>query len=140
MQAVEIIGFRVGRTRKIPLFLVSACAGDGNPSGSDVESFVDLNEFLVDHPASTFFARVKGDSLDELGIRDDDVLIVDSSIDPVDGKFVLIYLKNELTVKVYRNIRGKEYLQSANNQFVPLKVGSMNFDVLGVVTKVIHSI
>ena len=81
MEVVKIFGLRSGSNNagdRIPLFAMSVAAGTPVPAESDIESSIDLNEFLIEHPASTFFAHVAGDNLTDEGIEDGDILIVDT--------------------------------------------------------------
>lgn len=141
MANIEIFGYEPHTSQKLPLFLMSVSAGFPIPVEHEIEKEIDLNEFLVEHPAATFFARVKGFSLETIGINDSDVLICDTAIEPTDGKLVLVLVNNELTVKFYRCIDGEVFLQSQNLSFMPLKIEPyIEFSVVGVVTKVIHSL
>lgn len=143
MDSIEIIGFQRqdGQFERLPLFIMSVSAGIPVPAESDVEKDIDLNEFLIDHPASTFFARIHGNMLNDVGISDGDILIVDTSLEPADSRLVIAQINGELTVKLYRELHGQIYLESHNNQFLPIKIEPyMQFEVLGRVTKIIHSI
>jgi DNA polymerase V len=116
-------------------------AGKANPVENEIDKIIDLNEFLVEHPAATFFARIKGDTLKDAGINDDDILIVDTVLEPKDGKIVIASVNGDMTVKIYRFIDGVEYLQSQKDHFMPMKIEPyLEFVVVGVVTKVIHSL
>jgi DNA polymerase V len=79
--------------------------------------------------------------LDEIGISDGDILIVDSVVDATDNKVVVATINGELTVKIYRNVDGEEFLQSGNMQFMPMRIEPyIEYDIIGVVTKVIHTL
>lgn len=141
MKVTEIFSFRKKSSSSIPLFLMSVSAGHPVPVDTEIEREIDLNEFLVKHPASTFFARVKGERMHHADINDGDILIVDTSLDPVDGNVVIVSINGEITVKIYRNIRGDIYLESQNKQFLPLSIDPyVELKPIGVVTKVIHSL
>ncbi len=142
MEVIEIIGFKPNDeySAKMTLFEMSVAAGYPIPVESGIEKEVDLNEFLVEHPASTFFARVEGLNMIHAGIRDGDVLVVDSAIKPSDGKIVLVTLNSGLTVKIYREIDGDIFLESQKQQFLPLTVGEIEFEIIGTVSKIIHSL
>lgn len=143
METIQIIGYQTasGEYTKLPLFTMSVAAGIPTPVDTHIDKEIDLNEFLVDHPAATFFAKVNGDSLRNYGIRNDDILIVDTSIEPRDGKAVLASISGELSIKIYRIVDGDVYLESNDNRFLPMKIeGYMEFVLLGVVTKIIHSL
>lgn len=141
MEIVEIFGFQAGIYNKIPLFAMSISAGIPVPVNSDNKGEVDLNDFLIEHPTATFFAKVKGEEMQDIGIYNGDVLIVDTSLEPKDNKVVVVSIQGVLTVKIYRIIEGEIFLQSYSNQFLPLKIEPyMEFVLIGVVTKIIHSI
>ena len=143
MEEIQIIGYQTasGEYAKLPLFTMSVAAGVPTPVDTHIDKEIDLNEFLVKHPAATFFAKVTGDSLKNHGICDGDILIVDASIEPEDGKFVLASISGEISIKIYRTIGGDVYLESSNNRFLPIKIdGYLEFILLGVVTKIIHSL
>jgi len=141
MDAIEILGFHPLSMKKIPLFTMSVSAGIPVPVDSDIEKEVDLNEFLVEHPSATFFAKVHGYSFEQAGIMDGDILIVDTNLEPTDGRFVVVLINDELTVKIHRVIDGRTYLQSHDKKFVPKDIEPfLSFDVMGVVTKVVHSL
>ncbi|NER85020.1 MAG: LexA family transcriptional regulator, partial [Leptolyngbya sp. SIO1D8] len=101
-----------------------------------------LNDFLVERPAATFFVKVKGDMLKDVGISDNDILIIDTSIEPTDGKFVIASVNDELAVRFYREIEGERFLESHTGQFLSLDNDKalIEFQLLGTVTKVIHSL
>ncbi|MFN3195310.1 MAG: LexA family protein [Chlorobiota bacterium] len=142
MSNFEIIGFLPKSDRKIPFFTMSVAAGIPIPVEGDVDREVDLNDFLVERPAATFFVKVKGDMLKDVGISDNDILIIDTSIEPTDGKFVIASVNDELAVRFYREIEGERFLESHTGQFLSLDNDKalIEFQLLGTVTKVIHSL
>ena len=77
-------------------------AGFPSPSQDYLEQTLDLNRFLVSHPESTFFAKVVGDSMIDVGIEEGDLLVIDRSIDPQDGHIVVAFLDGEFTLKFIR--------------------------------------
>jgi DNA polymerase V len=142
MENFEIIGFQPMNSRSdLPLFSMPVAAGLPVPAESDIESRLDLNEFLVQHPAATFFAKVKGSFAGDIGIADGDILIVDTSLKPQDGKYVLATINGALSIKIYRKIDNQEFLVSGNFQFLPMSIEPyISFSIIGVVTSVIHSL
>ncbi len=141
MELKEVFALEPGAGEKAPLYSMSVSAGTPVSVGSEKDEEVDINEFLVKHPAATFFAKVCGDAMADLGVRDDDLVIFDSSLEPKDGKIVVARCNEELTLKVYRVFDGEAFLQSTNNQFLPMEINPyVKFEILGLVTKVIHSL
>jgi len=119
--------------------MASVSAGFPSPAEDYIEGKLDLNKYLVKHPAATFFVKVTGNSMIDAGIHDKDMLIVDRSIKPVDKKVVIAVVNGELTVRRIRVTKGKILLMPENRDYKPLQVEEeMGFEVWGVVTNVIH--
>ncbi len=90
-------------------------------------------------PTATFMMRVKGHSMTGCGIHSGDLLIVDRSIDPVDGAVVIAVLEGEFTVKRFRKSGGRIMLVAENPDFPPIVVSQeMDFYIWGVVTFNVH--
>ena len=122
-----------------PLFLVPVSAGFPSPAEDYIEGNLDLNRYLIKHPAATFFVKVTGSSMIDAGIHDGDILIVDRSLKPADRKVVIAVVNGELTVRRIRVNKGKVVLISENKDYQPLQIEEeMDFEVWGVVTTVIH--
>jgi DNA polymerase V len=143
MEIVEVIGFEADSNpvESLPLFTMSVSAGVPVSVDNDTIIQVDLNEFLIDNPASTFFVKVRGNSSKFQDISDDDILVVDEKAEPFDGNLVVVALNGELSVKIYREANDKVYLESYDNKYLPLEIEPyMKFYMLGKVTKIIHSL
>ncbi len=104
-----------------------------------IEQKLDLKEYLIEHPNSTFFVRVKGESMINEGIYDEDLLVVDKGIEPAIGQIVIAEINGEFTVKKIDMIKGSLYLVAANDKFDPILINEeTEFMVWGVVTYCIH--
>jgi DNA polymerase V len=109
---------------KLQLFTSQPQAGFPAPGDDQVERILDINDLVVKHPASTFFVRVSGDSMEGAGIFDNDVLVVDRSIDTTFGQIVVAAINGELVVKrLERGTDGRLVLVSENTKYAPLLVG-----------------
>ncbi len=116
-------------------------AGFPSPAADYVEGSLDLNEYLIAHPASTFFVRVDGHSMVKAGIFPDDILVVDRSLEPVSGKIVVAIYDGELTVKRLKIEQGKYWLVPESDDYEPICVHKdTDFQVWGVVCWVIHKV
>jgi len=123
----------------LPLFSARVQAGFPSPADDHLERSIDLNEELIQHPAATFFVRVKGESMHDAGIQSGDILVVDRSLAPTDRKIVVAMIDGEFTVKRFRNQDGRIFLEAANEQFPKIEVsGDQELVVWGVVSFVIH--
>ena len=123
----------------LPLYLSSIKAGFPSPADDYIEKKLDLNEYLIKNPPATFFLRVSGDSMKDACIQEEDLLIVDCSINAVSENIVVAALDGELTLKRVRKIQGKLYLVAENKNYDPLPVTEdSDLIIWGVVTHVIH--
>jgi len=137
----QIYSFDKRTKQELPLFNVRISAGFPSPADDYIDKKLDLNEFLIKHPAATFFVRVEGDSMIDAGIHSEDILIVDRALEPTNNKIVIAVTEGELTVKRIRKIKGKLYLVAENPDFEPIEVTEgMQCEVWGVVTHVIHRV
>jgi DNA polymerase V len=123
-----------------PLFLVPVSAGYPSPADDYLDGKLDLNAYLIKHPAATFFVWVTGDSMIEARIHAGDLLIVDRALPPVDNSVVIAVVNGELTVKRLCTRGGRLCLLPSNGQYLPLQIDETTaFEVWGVVTYVIHA-
>ncbi len=122
--------------------LISASAGFPSPAENYVEEKLNLNSYLIKNKESSFFVRVSGDSMINVGIFDNDILIVDRSLDPKRQSIVIVSIDGELVIKKLMKDQSKNYyLKSENSNYPNIKLNSNRDTVIwGVVTYVIHSL
>lgn len=112
-------------------------AGFPSPAQDYMTESIDLNKSLVSHPATTFYARAVGNSMEGCGIADGDLLVVDKSLDPTDGDIVVAFIDGEFTLKRLRRDDANDclWLVPANSDYRPIKVTADNdFIIWGVLT------
>ena len=125
---------------EIPLVGTGIRAGFPSPADDFLDVSIDLNKELIKNPPATFFGRVNGDSMRDLGIDDGDLLIIDKSIEPTDGKIAVCFVDGEFTLKRIKLEKDAVWLIPANENYSPIKVtADNNFMVWGIVTHVIKS-
>ncbi|MCB1073228.1 MAG: translesion error-prone DNA polymerase V autoproteolytic subunit [Chlamydiales bacterium] len=125
---------------ELPLFSNKVRAGFPSPAEDHIEQKLDLNQFLIKHPAATFFVRVEGDSMKNGGISNGDILIVDRAITPQSGQIIVAILNGEFTVKRVKKQGKRLFLIPENPEFPLMEVTEeVDFQVWGVVTYTIHS-
>ena len=125
----------------IPLYATRVAAGLPSPTDDYVERHLDLNEYLVKRPSATFFVRVEGDSMINAGIYENDILVVDRSIKPTDGKIVIAVVNGELTVKRLSDKPGHLCLLPENPRYNPIEITEeVEFSIWGVVRHVLHAL
>ena len=122
-----------------PVFLDSVSAGFPSPATDYMENKLDLNEYLIKHPASTFIVKAKGPSMTDAGILSGDLLIVDRSITPKSNDTVIASIFGDLTVKKLQKKENSLFLLSANSDYPGIQVKEeMECFIWGVVTYIIH--
>lgn len=124
---------------QIPLALNTIKAGFPSPADDFVENNLDLNEFLIHHPNSTFFVKVSGDSMINVGIHPGCILVVDKSAPYADRSIVVALVENEFTVKRLRLVKNNFYLFPENSKYKPIKLNQED-TIWGVVTAVINKL
>lgn len=125
---------------ELPLVSEGISAGFPSPALDFTIVSIDLNKQLVKHPASTFYGRVKGNSMKDEGIEDGDLLVIDKSMDVLDGKVAVCYLDGEFTVKKIKLLKNVCWLMPANENYKPIQITPENdFLIWGIVTHVIKS-
>ncbi len=126
---------------EIPLFSSKVQAGLPEPADDYIEGMVNLNSFLLSKPGETFLVRATGDSMIDVGIFSNDLLIVDSSIMPKSGQIVIAALNGSLTVKRLQiKDNNQVLLLPENDRFSAIAITeSCDFHIWGVVTSSIRS-
>ncbi len=124
----------------IPLVNTTISAGFPSPADDFLDASIDLNKALIRNKDATFYGRVKGDSMSGAGIHDGDLLVIDKSIDPKDGKIAVCFIDGDFTVKRIKITKDIIWLIAENKNYQPIKVTKDNdFLIWGIVTNVIKS-
>jgi len=112
-------------------------AGFPSPAADYLEEAIDLNRYVIRNKAATFYARIDGNSMEPI-LSNNDLVVVDRSLTPVDGDIALCYIDGEFTVKTIQRTPNAVYLIPANRQYDPITVTKDNELIIwGIVT---HSI
>ena len=125
---------------RIPLLNDSVSAGFPSPADDYTEENIDLNEHLISNPFSTFFLRVKGDSMINAGIKDKDLIIVDKSLIAKPGNIVIAMIDGEFTIKRLSIKNDELYLKAENHDYPDFSFKNhIDVQIWGVVIYSIHS-
>src|SRR6478735_2656308 len=115
-----------GVTMELPFFDVGISAGFPSPADDFIELTIDLNRHLIKHKDATFFAKVKGNSMINAGICDGDLLVIDKSLEPQNGKIAVCQIDGEFTVKRIQIEQDIVWLIAENEEYQPIKVTPEN--------------
>ncbi len=108
--------------RTWPLGLTPISAGFPSPAEDYADRRLDINEYLVRNPVSTFFFSVQGDSMQGAEIFNGDILVVDRSIAPAHGHIVVAFLNGERLVKRLHRRGGRVALVAENPAYPPIEL------------------
>ena len=112
-------------------------AGFPSPAQDYLTGTIDLNKELIRHRDTTFLARVSGNSLQEAGICDGDIIVIDKSLEARNGDFVVAFVDGEFTLKEFRLDDNAKcaWLIPHSKDYEPIKVTEENqFMIWGVLT------
>ena len=115
--------------------------GFGAAADDYMERGIDLNEQLIRNKPATFFMKVSGNSMIDAGIYDGDIVIVDKSIKPVNGKIVIAVIDGEMLIRRYQKTMNKLLLIPETSKLATIDVSEFSdFKVWGVVVHLIRSL
>lgn len=116
-------------------------AGFPSPAEDFEGQHMSLDRELVRNKATTFFARVSGQSMVNAGLHDQDLLVIDRSLAPEHNKIAVCFLDGEFTVKRLKVESDGVWLQPENDHYYPIKITEDNhFVIWGIVTNVIKRV
>ena len=123
------------------LFAPGVKAGFPSPAEDYLHESLDFNRDLIRHPEATFYGRVAGDSMQDAGICEGDIAVIDRSVEPQDGDVIVGYINGEFTIKFLDLTHRKDgyiELRPANKKYSPIRIDENDsFEVWGVVIWVI---
>ena len=126
----------------LPFHLHKVGAGFPSPATDYIEDDIDLNTHLIKNIPSTFLIRVQGKSMNKVGIHNDDLLVVDRSLDPKNFSTVVANVNEELIVKNFVKENNQSFLTSGSKKSkdkINLTENSEIF-IWGIATYVIHAL
>lgn len=125
-----------------PLLMhASIRAGFPNPAEEAGGFALDLNNYLVKHPVSTYYLRVEGDSMTGAGIISGDVVVVDKSLEARSGDIVVAAVEGDFTLKRLKKQGSEAWLIAEHPGYAPIPLHeAAEASLWGVVTFVIHRV
>ena len=130
-----------GDNTGVHFFDTGISAGFPSPADDFKEQRLSLDEELVKNKEATFYARVSGQSMIGAGLDDNDLLVIDRSLEPENNKIAVCFLDGEFTVKRLRVEGDDVWLQPENPNYPIIKITEANnFVIWGIVTNVIKKV
>jgi DNA polymerase V len=143
MKKNSLIFFVPKRQKVTGQWMVEESISAGFPSPADdfKENRISLDKELIKNKEATFYARVDGESMINAGINHGDILIIDRSLNPENGRICVCLLNGDFTVKRIKKEDRKIYLVPENKNFQKIEIKEGNELIIwGIVTYVIKSV
>lgn len=143
MEVEKFFGSSYNGTKRFTQQHVSTANATGFGAAADdyAERGIDLNEQLIRNKPATFFMKVSGNSMINAGIFDGDIVIVDRSIKPINGKIVIAVIDGDMLIRRYEKTMNSLRLIPETSKLSPIDVSEfMDFKIWGVVICVIRSL
>ncbi|MCG9698478.1 translesion error-prone DNA polymerase V autoproteolytic subunit [Shewanella sp. Isolate11] len=123
--------------RVIPFAAQAGITGFESPAAEYRQLGLNLDELLIEHPSATFIGVAQGDSMQDTGIFDGDLLIVDRHESARNGDVIVANFNGEFVCKIIDTHR--RLLLSSNYQYQPVIIHDYDlFSIEGVVTRSIR--
>ena len=127
--------------KSFPLASDGVSAGFPSPADDFKELKISIDQEVVKNESATFYARVDGQSMQGAGLDDGDLLVIDRSQEPENGKIAVCFVDGEFTVKRLKVENDCVYLMPENSKYKALKVTSENQLIIwGIVTYVVKKV
>ena len=116
-------------------------AGFPSPADDFKEIRISLDRELVKNKEATFYARVSGDSMIGAGLEDGDLLVIDRSLNPENGKIAVCLLDGDFTVKRIQKEKNKLFLVPENKKYEKIEIQEENELIIwGIITYVVKPV
>ncbi len=134
---VETADNTIAQTVKVPLLGEVAC---GTPifAEENIEAFIPVSDKLIKSSYHYFILRASGDSMDEAGINDGDLVLIRQQQIAKNGDKVVALIDDEATIKEFQNNGNMIVLKprSKNSKHQPI-ILTTDFRIQGIVETVI---
>ena len=138
-RAIELLVDRAKRVMRGPgLPLVGqVAAGEPILAEENIEEYVQVPS-AIGGEQGDYILQVKGDSMRDAGILEDDYVVVSEADDADNGEIVVALIEDEATVKRFYREKDRVRLQPANKAYKPIR--TRDAKVLGRVVGVYRSL
>lgn len=119
---------------------IPVACGFPSPAADSKENSLDFNKLLLKHKSSTYCLRASGRSLENAGIQDRDILVVDKSLSPRNNDLVIAEYQGGFTAKRLKIQGDHIFLHPECDDFEDIIISEKdNFSLFGVITGVVRT-
>ncbi len=98
-----------------------------------------IDDYLIPNPSQTVLIRVKGDSMVDAGIHEDDLVVVEKRVTAQKGDIVVAIVDNEFTLKRLDSERGQFILRAENKAYAPIRPEG-GLEIFGVMVGLVRKL
>lgn len=115
--------------------------GFPSPAYDSKEKSLDFNELLLKHKNATYCLKASGRSLENCGIFDGDILVVDKSLKPQNNDLVIAEYDGNFTAKRLKIKNGTVILHPESDDYEDIIITDKNeFMIFGVISAVVRTL
>ena len=112
----------VSTSVQLPFVVEGISAGFPSPADDFLDINIDLNKHLIKNPSTTFYGKVRGDSMIDAGIHEDDLVAIKKTTQVKNGDLVVVRIEDEVTLKYFHQQDHLLELIPANKDFATIKI------------------
>jgi len=131
---------RLAPTRRFferPLADAPVRAGLPSPIDDAPPDALTIDDYLIEHPSQTVLVRVKGDSMEDAGILDGDLVVVEKRSTASRGEIVVAIVDNQFTLKRLDLERGR-FILRAESKAYPIIRPEGTLEIFGVMVGLVR--
>jgi repressor LexA len=133
---------RLAPTRRFferPLAESPVHAGLPNPVDDAPPDALTIDDYLIEHPSQTVLVRVKGESMQDAGILDGDLVVVEKTAAAKRGDIVIAIVDGQFTLKTLDLERGRFILKPENKAY-PVIRPEGDLEIFGVMVGLVRKL
>ncbi len=136
-RSIEVLGFKKSGSLSIPI-VGEVAAGEPVFAEDNIEGYLSIDREWIKDEKDKFLLRVKGDSMIDAGIFDQDYVLVKKASEAAIGDIVVGMIGKEATVKYFaKDKSGRICFKPANKRYKPILLDN-DSSVIGKVLMVIR--
>ncbi len=114
-------------------------AGEPNPVEDAHSDALTIDDYLIEHPSQTVLIRVKGDSMEDAGILEGDLVVVEKTAGAKRGDIVVAIVDGQFTLKRLDVERGQFVLKPENKAY-PVIRPEGTLEIFGVMVGLVRKL
>lgn len=125
---------------ELPLFDSPVQAGEAvTIPGQEAGESMTIDSYLIDTPSKTVLLRVKGDSMQDAGMLDGDIAVVERSQSAIAGEFIVAMVDGAFTLKEL-GYEGEQPILIPHNNSYPRIRPERDLEIFGIVRGIVRKV